>query len=81
MTHSKVAGGQPDDRGLVELRRDGGRQRQKLPELEELRVLLLATVPRRVLALVLHLVAPGDHVIKITRAMSVAQAMKCRLFI
>ena len=53
LPHPEVAGGEPDDGGLVELAGDGGGQRQQLAQLEELGVLLLATVPRRVLALVL----------------------------
>ena len=54
MSHPEVACGQPDHGGLVELRRDGGWKRQQLSQFEELGVLFLATVPRRVLALVLH---------------------------
>ena len=53
LAHPKVAGGEPDDGGLVQLAGDGGGQRQQLAQLEELGVLLLATVPRGVLALVL----------------------------
>lgn len=36
----QVADGQPDDRSLVQLARDGPRQRQHLSQLEELEVLL-----------------------------------------
>ena len=53
LSHPEVAGGEPDDGGLVQLAGDGGGQRQQLAQLEELGVLLLATVARRVLALVL----------------------------
>ena len=38
---------------LVQLTGDGGREGEQLAELEELCVLLLAPIPRRVLALVL----------------------------
>ena len=53
MSHPEVAGGEPDDGGLVQLTGDGGREGEQLAELEELGVLLLAPIPRRVLALVL----------------------------
>ena len=53
MSHPEVAGGEPDDGGLVQLTGDGGREGEQLAQLEELRVFLLAPIPRRVLALVL----------------------------
>lgn len=52
--HLQVAGGQPDDGRFVQLRGDGGRQRQQLGQLVELAVLLLPPGPRRVLRLLLH---------------------------
>lgn len=55
--HPQVAGGQPDDGGLVQLRGDGGRQRQHLGQLIELPVLLLPPGPGGVLGLLLHPVA------------------------
>ena len=53
MSHPEVAGGESDDGGLVQLTRDGSGQRQQLPQLKELQVLLLATISRRVLRFVL----------------------------
>ena len=53
LPHPKVAGGEPDDRGLVQLTRDGRGKREQLSELEELCVFLLAPISSRVLALVL----------------------------
>lgn len=52
--HPQVAGGQPDDGGLVQLGGDGGRQRQHLGQLVELAVLLLPPGPGGVLGLLLH---------------------------
>lgn len=54
LPHLQVAGGQPDDRGLVQLRRDCCWQRQQLRQLQEFRVLLFPATSRRVLALLLH---------------------------
>ena len=54
MSHLEVAGGEPDDAGLVQLTGDGARERQQLGELQELRVLFLPPAPGGVLALLLH---------------------------
>ena len=53
LSHPEVAGGEPDDGGLVQLTRDGRGQREQLPELEEFGVFLLSPISRGVLALVL----------------------------
>ena len=53
LSHPEVAGGEPDDGGLVQLTRDGRGKREQLSELEELCVFLLAPISSRVLALVL----------------------------
>ena len=52
--HLEVARGQPYDGRLVQLTRNGGRKRKHLGETVELRVLLLAPRPRRILRLLLH---------------------------
>lgn len=52
--HPQVAAGQPNDGGLVQLRGDGGRQRQHLGQLIKLAVLLLPPRPGGVLGLLLH---------------------------
>ena len=44
----QIGNGEPDDGGLVQLRRDGGRQRQHLGQFVELVVLLAAPRARRV---------------------------------
>ena len=65
LPHPEVARGQPDDGGLVQLRRDGCGEGEELPQLEELRVLLLPAVAGGVLALVLlcHREAEGIDIV------------------
>lgn len=54
MAHLEVGRGEPDDGRLVQLRGDGGGQRQQLGQLQELGILLLSPTARRILALFLH---------------------------
>ncbi len=49
----EVSDGQPDDGGLVQLRRDGSGKRKHLSQLVELKVLLPATRPSGVARLLL----------------------------
>lgn len=54
VAHLEVAGGEPDDGGLVQLAGDGRREWQHLGKIQELCVLLLSATARRVLALLFH---------------------------
>ena len=53
-SHLQVAGGQPDDGGFVQLRGDGGGQRQQLGQLIKLTVFLFPPSTGRVFRLLLH---------------------------
>ena len=53
--HLEITRGQADDGGLVQLAGRGGRQRQQLPQLDKLGILLLAPGARRILWLFLHI--------------------------
>jgi hypothetical protein len=53
-SHLEITGGQSDDAGLIQLRRNGGRKRQQLRQLEELLVLFDAARSRGVLAFLFH---------------------------
>lgn len=50
----QIGCGQPDDRRLVQLRRDGAGQRQQFAELDKLGVFLFTSRSRRIFALLLH---------------------------
>ena len=54
LSHPQVARGQPDDRGFVQLRRDGRRKRKEFSEFEKFGVFFLATIARSIFALVFH---------------------------
>jgi len=53
-SHLEITGGQSDDAGLIQLRRNGGRKRQQLRQLEELLVLFDAARSRGILAFLFH---------------------------
>lgn len=53
--HLQVAGGQPDDGGLIQLRGDGRGQRQELGKLVKLSIFFLSSRFCRILGLFLHL--------------------------
>jgi len=53
-SHLEITGGQSDDAGLIQLRRNGGRKRQQLRQLEKLLVLFDAARSRSVLAFLFH---------------------------
>ncbi len=54
LSHPQVARGQPDDRGFVQLGRDGRRKRKEFSEFEKFGVFFLAAIARSIFALVFH---------------------------
>ena len=76
--------GEPDDGRLVQLRRDGRRQRKHLGQFVEFVVLLAAPRARRVLALLLHLAVCNESTNRIvtlctthTRALHILEHLYC----
>ena len=53
LSHSKGAGSEPDDGGLVQLTGDGGRKRKQFSELEKFQILFLPAISSGIFALVL----------------------------
>lgn len=53
-SHLQVAGGQPNDAGLVQLRGDGRRKWQQVREFQKFLILLDAAETRCILAFLLH---------------------------